>query len=99
MHNVQVNRTGLSLDNVADVIRKGLGPGFSVDPEGDGLKVSKGLSKATVQMREESGGTAFEVRGMGTPIPVIWGVTKIMSERGVAKRTAEIIGAAQDFAG
>jgi hypothetical protein len=99
MQNVNVNRTGLSLDDVADVIRTGLGAGFRVEPDGDGLMVSKGLRKATVHMREESGGTAFEVRGKATYIP--FGgliITKILSER-AANRTAEIIGEAKEFAG
>jgi hypothetical protein len=99
MHNVTVNRTDLSLDQVADVIRKGLGPGYTVEPDGDGLKVSKGLTKATVQMREESGGTAFEVRGVGTVIPLVWILSKIISERGIARRTADVIGGAPEFAG
>jgi hypothetical protein len=101
MHRVKVRRTGLHLDEVAGVIRDGLGAGFQVEPEGDALKVSKGLSKATVQMREESGGTVFEVRGNGTylVIPFSLVVTKMRSERGVAKRTADIIDGARQFAG
>jgi hypothetical protein len=98
MHSVTVNRTGLTVDEVSDVIRKGLGPGYTVEPDGDGLKVSKGLTKAAVQMRPESGGTAFEVRGEGTVLPLVWIVSKIMAERGVAKRTAGVIAGAPEFA-
>jgi hypothetical protein len=99
MHNVKVHRTGISLDEVTTVVRNGLGPGFSVEPEGDDLKVSKGISKAVVHMQEESGETAFEVRGQGTWFGGLWAITKMMSDRGVAKRTADIIGGAKEFAG
>jgi hypothetical protein len=99
MHNVKVHRTGISLNDVADVVRNGLGEGSSVEPDGDSLKVRKGAGKAVVRMREESGGTAFEVSGQGTWFGVYWAITKMMSERGVAKRTADIIGGAEAFAG
>lgn len=99
MRSVKVRRSGISTDKVAEVLRTELGAGYQVQPRGDGsLIVSKGLAKAVVSQRAESGGTVFEVNGKGTSVlPLFSIVTKSLSDRGIAARAAAAIGGAEAF--
>ena len=93
MTSVKVRKTGISAEQAADVLRRGLGDGYRIESEGDAeVRVRKGLGAARVNFREEPGGTVFEVRGQGfTPLMIL------ISNAGVAKRTAAAIDAASEF--
>jgi hypothetical protein len=93
MASIKVRKTGISAEQAADVLRRGLGESYRVEPEGGAaVRVRKGIGIAKVNFREEAGGTVFEVRGQGfTPLMIL------ISNAGVAKRTAAAIGAAAEF--
>jgi len=100
MHSVRVNRTGISPEQAAQVIRAGLGGGYEAQPAGDDqVEVRKGVAKAKAVLRPESGGTIFEVSGQGTwlVIPFSYLVTRVMNERGIANRVADVIDQAAEF--
>lgn len=93
MASVKVRKTGISAEEAADVLRRGLGDGYRVEPEGGAeVRVRKGIGRAMVNFHEEAGGTVFEVRGQGfTPLMIL------LSNVGVAKRTAAAIDMATEF--
>jgi hypothetical protein len=92
MASVKVRKTGISAEQAADVLRRGLGESYRVEPEGAGVRVRKGVGRAKVNFHEEAGGTVFEVRGQGfTPLMIL------ISNLGIAKRTAAAIDAAAEF--
>jgi hypothetical protein len=101
MQTVKVRRSGISEDQATEVILNGLGPGYRVEPGGEGaFRVRRGgVAKAKVSFRDEPGGTVFDVRGEGTwlVIPFSYLFTRMMNERGIAKRTAEVIDQAEAF--
>ncbi len=101
MQTVKVRRTGIgiSADRAAEVIGLGLGGEYRVRAEGEAtLVVSKGLERAKVVLREEPGGTVFEVSGDGVSVlPLFSATTKMLSERCIARRTATAIGQAEAF--
>jgi hypothetical protein len=94
MKSVKVRKSGISAEQAADVIRRGLGAGYQVQPEGGAeVLVRKGtFGRAKVRLREEPGGTVFEVTGQGYLITM-----KIANDRGIARRTAEVIGQAAEY--
>jgi hypothetical protein len=92
MASVKVRKTGISAEQAADVLRRGLGESYRVEPEGAGVRVRKGVGRAKVNFHEEAGGTVFEVRGQGfTPLMIL------ISNLGITKRTAAAIDAAAEF--
>lgn len=93
-------RTGITADELAAVISRGLGEGVEVVPDGGSeVRVRKGLRKAKVTIDSESGGTEFRVSGVGTFfVPTSHVITRLVNDRGIAKRTAEVIGRAQELA-
>lgn len=93
MASVKVRKTGISAEQAADVLRRGLGDGYKIEPEGGAeVRVRKGIGSAKVSIREEAGGTVFEVRGQGfTPLMIL------ISNAGIAKRTAAAIDTAAEF--
>jgi hypothetical protein len=94
MASVKVRKVGISVEQATDVLRQSLGEGYSVEPGGEAeVHVRKGFfGRAKVNFREEAGGTLFEVRGQGfTPAMIL------ISNMGVAKRTAEAIDSAAEF--
>ncbi|HEX6454374.1 MAG TPA: hypothetical protein VF060_33555 [Trebonia sp.] len=98
MQNVKVRRTGISADDAAQVLRDGLGDGYEIQADGEGLLVHKGLTRAKVNLRAEEGGTVFDVNGAGASVlPLFSIVTKMLNDRGIAKRTAAVIGEAAAF--
>jgi hypothetical protein len=99
MQSVRVRRTGISADRAAEVIGLGMGGEYQVRAEGEAtLVVSKGLERARVVLREEPGGTVFEVSGDGVSVLPLFSVTtKMLNERGIARRTAAAIGKAEAF--
>ena len=100
MRSVQVRRSQISAEQAAEVLRDQLGHGYQVQADGDTrLRIHKGLGRATASLREEPGGTVFDVQGEGSlaVLPLFNVVTKMMNERGIAKRTAEAIGEAAAF--
>ena len=94
MQSVKVRKSGITPAAAADVIRRGLGEGYQVEPEGGAeVLVRKGtFGRAKVRIREEPGGTVFDVSGVGYLITM-----KIANDRGIARRTAEVISQAADF--
>jgi hypothetical protein len=100
MRSVKVRRSPISAQRAAEVIRHGLGTGYQVDADGAALvHVRKGLSRARVSLRGEAGGTVFDVQGEGGAgiLPLFNLYTKMINERGIAKRTAAAIGEAEAF--
>jgi hypothetical protein len=102
MQSVKVQRSGISADQAAEVLRRGLGGAYQVQADGDTqLRVSKGLARATVSLRGEPDGTVFDVSGEAgvSVMPLAGFITKIMNERGVARKAAAVIGQAEVFRG
>jgi hypothetical protein len=93
MTSVKVRKTGISSEQTADVLRRGLGDSYRVEPEGGAaVRVRKGIGRATVNFHEEAGGTVFEVRGQGfTPLMIL------ISNLGITKRAAAAIDTAAEF--
>ena len=95
MQSVKVRRSQVSAEQAAAVIRDQLGGAYQVEPDGSAiLHVRKGLAKAKVSVRDEPGGTVFDVQGEGSwgVLPVFNLYTKIINERGIARRTASALG-------
>lgn len=101
MPSVKVRRSGISADQAAEVIRNGLGEGYQVRTDDNLLHVSKGMAKAKVTMRDEPDGTVFDVSGESgvSVLPVTGAISKMVNERGIAKRTADAISEAEAFRG
>ena len=101
MQSVKVRRSGISTDQAADILRSSLGGTYQVQSGGDGvLMVRKGLARAKVSMRTEPGGTVFDVSGEGiSMLPLFSYTTKMLNDRGIARRTAAVIGEAEAFRG
>jgi hypothetical protein len=98
LQNVKVRRTGISADDAAQVLRDGLGDGYEIRADGEGLLVRKGAARARVNLRAEDGGTVFDVSGTGASVlPLFSLVTKMLNDQGIAKRTAAVIGEAAAF--
>jgi hypothetical protein len=94
MQSVKVRKSGISAENAAQVIQRGLGESYQVQPDGGAeVLVRKGtFGRARVRLRDEAGGTLFEVRGQGFLITM-----KIANDRGIARRTADVIGQAPEY--
>ncbi|HEX6522782.1 MAG TPA: hypothetical protein VF070_22685 [Streptosporangiaceae bacterium] len=94
MTSVKVRRSGISAEDAAEVIRRGLGEGYQVQPSGGAeILVRKGtFGRAKVRLREEPGGTVFDVNGQGYLITM-----KVANDRGIARRTAEVISQAAEY--
>ena len=102
METVKVRRSGISQEQATEVILNGLGPGYRAEPGGESaFRVRKGgIAKAKVRLQDEPGGTVFTVSGEGTWFfPGSFLVTKLMNDRGIARRTAEVIDRAEAFSG
>ena len=102
MQSVKVQRSGISADQAAEVLRLGLGGEYQVQADGDTqLRVSKGLARASVSLRDGPDGTVFDVSGEAgvSVMPLAGFITKMMNERGLARRTAAVIGQAEAFRG
>jgi hypothetical protein len=99
MQSVKVRRSRVSAEQAAEVIRLGLGSEYQVEADGETvLHVRKGLARARVSLRGEPGGTVFDVSGEGASVfPLFSLTTKMMNDRGIARRTAEAIGRAEAF--
>jgi len=100
MQSVKVRRSQVSAEQAAEVIRTQLGGAYQVEPDGSAmLHVRKGLAKAKVSLRAEPGGTVFDVQGEGSwgVLPIFNLYTKMINERGIARRTASALGEAEAF--
>lgn len=99
MQSVKVRRTGITAQQAAEVIRRGLGRGYQVEPEGETeILVRRGtFGRAKARIREEPGGTVFEVRGQGLPVPLLVLSLQFMNDRGIARRTADVLGNADEY--
>jgi hypothetical protein len=102
MQSVKVRRSPISAEQAAEVIRDQLGGGYQVEADGETvLHIRKGLGRAKVSLRGEPGGTVFDVQGEGSwaVLPLFNVYTKMLNDRGIAKRTASAIGEAEAFRG
>jgi hypothetical protein len=100
MQSVKVRRSGISAEQAAEVLRLGLGGEYQVRADDDTLlRISKGMARAKVSLRAEPDGTVFDVSGEAgvSVMPLTGFITKVMNERGIARRTAEAIGQAEAF--
>jgi hypothetical protein len=63
------------------------------------LHIRKGLARARVNLRGEPGATVFDVQGEGSwaMLPVFNIYTRMLNERGIARRTATAICEAEAF--
>lgn len=92
MRQVKVSRSGVGIDEVAEVLRSSLGPQYRVEINGDSLIAQRGpLSRAKVTTRPDQAGTLFEIRGEGAPMPLLYFTLRTLNERGIALRVAEAI--------
>jgi len=97
MQTVKVQRSGISADQAAEVLRRGLGGEYQVEADGDTrLRIKKGLARAAVSLRGEPDGTVFDVSGEAgvSVMPLAGVISKMMNERGLARRAAAVIGQA-----
>ena len=94
MQSVKIRKTGISADEAADVIRRGMGDAYKVEVDaGTGaIHVRKGFGWASVDLREEAGGTVFETRGKGFMIIMI-----MINNAGIAKRVSTVLGQAAEY--
>ena len=99
MQSVKVRRGGISASDAADVLRSELGSGYDVQAGDDGtVHIRKGMGRAKVSLRAESGGTVFEVAGEGVSFPPLWGyIQKALNNQGIAKKAATAIGQSEAF--
>ena len=98
MQSIKVQRSGISAEQAADTLRAGLGAGYEVKVEGETLHISKGLARAKMTLRAESGGTVFEVTGEGASIlPLFALFSKMMNERGIARKAVAVIDGTEAF--
>jgi hypothetical protein len=100
MQSVKVRRSQISAEQAAEVIRSQLGGGYQVQADGSAtLHVRKGMAKAKVSLHDEPGGTVFDVQGEGSwgVLPIFNIYTRMINERGIAKRTASALGEAEAF--
>jgi hypothetical protein len=98
MQTVKVQRSGITADQAAEVLRRGLGGEYQVQADGEGkLRISKGLARAAVSLRTGPDGTDFDVSGEAgvAVMPLAGIISKMMNERGLARRTAAVIGQAE----
>ena len=82
------------------MIRHQLGSSYQVETDSETmLRVRKGLARAKVSLRGEPGGTVFDVQGEGSwaTLPVFNIYTRMLNERGIARRTAAALSEAEAF--
>jgi hypothetical protein len=93
MPQVKVRRRGVSAEAAVAALRSGLGQGVQISQHGPNeLDVRKGFfARAKVSISEEPGGTVFEVRGAGAPVPLVYAITRYATSRGIARRVAAVI--------
>ncbi len=94
MPEVKVRRQGIPQEEIAAVLRNGLGDGYRLVPKGgQRLEVHKNpFVRARIDTQEEPGGTVLTVRGMGFPFLLLHMITRLTNEAGLAKRVATVIG-------
>lgn len=93
MPRVVVHQEGVSATDVAEVLRRGLGPGYEVRAESSTeVLVRRGtLSRAKVTVASVPGGVSLEVRGQSPPVPVLMLTMWMVNERGIARRVAAVL--------
>ncbi len=93
MPDIEVQQPALSSEVVADVLRRGLGEGVVVSVEGaDEVMVRQGmLRRAKVTVRRSGTSSVLEVRGQAPPVPVMMLTWRVVNERGIARRVAEVL--------
>jgi hypothetical protein len=99
MHSVKVHRVGISEQQAAEMIGRGLGTGCKVEV-GRVAEVTirkSALSRAKVTLREEVDGTVFEVRGQSPSFPLLVLTLRVANDRGIARRVAEAIDQSEDL--
>jgi hypothetical protein len=99
MPDVKVRRTGIRADEASAAIKDALGAGYEVSQTGErDLEVRKNaFIRAKVSIREEPGGTLFQVHGQGMPIPLLFGTMMLVNNLGIAKQITNAIGAREEF--
>ena len=99
MPDVKVRRTGIRADEASTAIKDALGAGYEVTQTGEGdIEVRKNaFIRAKVSMREEPGGTLFQVHGQGMPIPLLFGTMMLVNNLGIAKQITNAIGTREEF--
>jgi hypothetical protein len=99
MPEVKVRRTGIQMVELSSAIKDSLGDGYQVTQIGDNsLDVRKNFFiRAKVAMHSEPGGTVFDVRGAGTPIPLFIFTMMWINNQGIAKQVAAAIGSREEF--
>jgi hypothetical protein len=98
MQTVRVPRQGITRDQAIAALGKALGPGYKLDPDGDGLEVQKGVfARAAVKIENEPDGTVFRVTSQTMPIPLLIVALKVINDRGIVRRVAETIGQPDTF--
>lgn len=93
MPDVVVHREGVSVGEVVEVLRRGLGSGYEVRADGGAeALVRRGtLSRAKVTVASVPGGVSLEVRGQSPPVPLLMLTMRMVNERGIARRVAAVL--------
>ncbi|GEM_PF-2982367 len=101
MHTITTGLAGVSAGQVAEALRRGLGPGYQAEPDGGSeVTVRRGaLQRARVTIRSVPEGTTFHVRGQGMPIPLMYFTLSFINDRGLARRAAEVLERPDAFRG
>ncbi len=99
MPEVKVRRGGIEAADASAALKDALGDGYQITQTGDNsLDVRKNFFiRARVNMRTEPGGTVFDVRGSGTPIPLLIFSMMWVNNRGIAREIAAALGSREEF--
>jgi len=99
MPEVKVRRTGIRTDEASAAIKDALGAGYEVTQAGErDIEVRKNaFIRAKVSLNEEPGGTLFQVRGQGVPVPLLFGTMMLVNNRGIARQIVNAIGTREEF--
>ena len=101
MPEAKVRRRDITAAEAAAVIRGSLGDELKIEIVNDReLRIRKShWVQARVTIREEPGGTVFDVRGRGGQVsPLVIVVARAVNDRGIARRVATALGEHKDFA-
>jgi hypothetical protein len=101
MHTITTRLTGVSAGQLAEALRRGLGPGCQAEPDGGSeVTLRRGpLQRARVSIRSEPDGTTFQVRGQGIPFPLLYFTLSFINDRGLAREAAQVLGRPDVFFG
>ena len=93
MPTVSLRTVDVPIEEVAGVLRDGLGPASRVEvKDARELAVRVGFfERASVETRYQSDETIVDARGVGVPVPLLMFTMRSVNSRGIARRCVEVI--------